>query len=91
MTWPCCTRITGEYAKAEPLYPLRVCRRFVAPSIPTSRLSLGNLGTLYQDMGEFAKAEPLLQEALRIRQKVLGQNFPTRRTASIDWPDCTGI
>ena len=30
-------------------------------------------------MGEYAKAEPLFQEALRIRQKVLGQNIPTRR------------
>ena len=27
-------------------------------------------------MGEYAKAEPLLQEALRIRQKVLGPEHP---------------
>jgi tetratricopeptide (TPR) repeat protein len=27
---------------------------------------------LYQDMGEYAKAEPLFQEASRIDQKVLG-------------------
>jgi len=31
---------------------------------------------LYQDMGEYAKAEPLYQEALRIRQKVLGSEHP---------------
>ena len=32
-------------------------------------------------MGEYAKAEPLYQEALQIKQKVLGQNIPTRRTS----------
>ena len=31
---------------------------------------------LYQAMGEYAKAEPLFQEALRIRQKVLGPEHP---------------
>jgi len=31
---------------------------------------------LYLEVGEYAKAEPLLQEALRIRQKVLGSEHP---------------
>jgi tetratricopeptide (TPR) repeat protein len=31
---------------------------------------------LYQDIGEYAKAEPLYQEALRIRRKVLGSEHP---------------
>ena len=31
---------------------------------------------LYQDMHDYAKAEPLYQEALRIRQKVLGVKHP---------------
>jgi tetratricopeptide (TPR) repeat protein len=31
---------------------------------------------LYQDIHEYAKAEPLYQEALRIRQKVLGPEHP---------------
>jgi tetratricopeptide (TPR) repeat protein len=31
---------------------------------------------LYQDMGEYAKAKPFLQEALRIHQKVLGLEHP---------------
>ena len=45
-------------------------------NIPTRRPSLNNLAVLYQDMGEYAKAEPLYQEALRIRQKVLGPEHP---------------
>jgi hypothetical protein len=41
-------------------------------------------------MGEYAKAEPLYQEALRISgRRFLGQNIPTRRLASITWPSCT--
>jgi len=38
--------------------------------------SLNNLAELYHTMGEYAKAEPLLEEALRIRQKVLGKEHP---------------
>jgi CHAT domain-containing protein len=37
---------------------------------------LNNLGVLYQDMGELAKAEPLYQQTLRIRQKMLGPDHP---------------
>jgi tetratricopeptide (TPR) repeat protein len=33
---------------------------------------LEKLGALYRNMGEYSKAEPLYQEALRIQQKVLG-------------------
>ena len=43
--------------------------------------SLNNLAELYQDMGEYAKAEPLYQEALRIRQKVLGPEHPDTATS----------
>ena len=32
-------------------------------------------------MGEYAKAEPLYQEALRIRQKVLGPEHPDTATS----------
>jgi tetratricopeptide (TPR) repeat protein len=40
-----------------------------------------SLGKLYHAMGEYAKAEPLLQEALRIRQKVLGSEHPDTVTS----------
>jgi tetratricopeptide (TPR) repeat protein len=38
----------------------------------STAISLNNLGLLYRTMGAYAKAEPLFQEALRIRQKILG-------------------
>ena len=38
--------------------------------------SLNNLAGLYETVGDYAKAEPLLQEALRIQQKVLGPERP---------------
>ena len=43
---------------------------------PSTALSLGSLASLYWAMGEYAKAEPLNQEALRIQQKVLGSEHP---------------
>ena len=47
-------------------------RRSLALEHPDTATSLNNLAVLYHDMREYAKAEPLYQEALRIRQKVLG-------------------
>ena len=35
--------------------------------------SLNNMAELYEAMGDYAKAEPLFNEALEIRQKVLGR------------------
>jgi tetratricopeptide (TPR) repeat protein len=34
--------------------------------------TLDNLGHLYFDTGQYAKAEPLYQRALKIREKILG-------------------
>jgi tetratricopeptide (TPR) repeat protein len=39
---------------------------------PDVATSLSNLAELYYAMGEYPKAEPLFEEALRIRRKVLG-------------------
>ena len=38
--------------------------------------SLNNLAALYQDMGDYAKAEPLFRQALEIRKQALGENHP---------------
>jgi CHAT domain-containing protein len=43
--------------------------------------SLNNLAKLYDEMGEYVKAEPLYQEALRIYQKVLGSEHPDTATS----------
>jgi len=48
---------------------------------PGTAQSLNYLGELYQAMSEYAKAEPLLQEALRIRQKALGSEHPDTATS----------
>ncbi|MCH7725661.1 MAG: CHAT domain-containing protein [Planctomycetes bacterium] len=39
---------------------------------PDTALSLNNLGSLYQLMGDYANAEPLHQKSLEINRKVLG-------------------
>ena len=38
--------------------------------------SLNNLAVLYQDMGQYAKAEPLFQRSLEIREAKLGKDHP---------------
>jgi CHAT domain-containing protein len=48
----------------------------LGPEHPSTAVNLQNLATLYDAMGEYAKAEPLSQEALRILQKVLGPEHP---------------
>ena len=47
-----------------------------APEQPETAEALNNLGFLFQKIDDYAKAEPLFQEALRIRQKVLGSEHP---------------
>jgi tetratricopeptide (TPR) repeat protein len=41
---------------------------------PHYATSLNNLGTLYRETGDFTAAEPLLKEALAIRERVLGRD-----------------
>src|SRR5260221_10565060 len=44
-------------------------------------LHLSNLAWLYALMGSYEKAEPLFQDALEIRKKVLGEDNPTYATS----------
>ena len=92
ITWPCCTRRWASTPKPNRSTRKRSgsTRRSLGQNIPTRRHSLNNLAELYQAMGEYAKAEPLLQEALRIRQKVLGPEHPDTATASTTWPAVSG-
>src|SRR5271165_6468823 len=50
-------------------------------NIPTRREALIRLAELYEDMSRYAEAEPLYQEALKIRQKVLGPEHPDTATS----------
>src|SRR5271165_1526667 len=68
----------GKYQEAIPLAEkaVELARRVRGPEDPETATSLNNLGELYSNMHQYAKAEALLQEALRIRQKVLGREHP---------------
>ena len=46
------------------------------PNHPDYATSLHNLAFLYKNMGRYAAAEPLFQQALEIRKDVLGENHP---------------
>src|SRR5207248_2734284 len=48
---------------------------------PQTANVLNDLGQLYLSMGDYAKAEPLLQRAVRIREKALGPDHPHTATA----------
>jgi len=51
-------------------------RRTRTPEHPEIAATLNGLATLYTQIGDKAKAEPLFREALEIRTKVLGENHP---------------
>ncbi len=48
---------------------------------PDYATSLNNLAMLYQAMGAFDKAEPLMKQALEITKKALGENHPDYATS----------
>jgi hypothetical protein len=56
-------------------------QKVLGPEHPKTVTNLNNLTTLYADMGEYAKAEPLYEEALRIRQKVFGTEHLSTATS----------
>jgi tetratricopeptide (TPR) repeat protein len=61
----------GKYQEAIPIAEraLEMAKRARGPEQPETADALNNLGFLFQKTGDYAKAEPLYQEALRIAQK----------------------
>ena len=57
----------GRYVKAEPLYQrsLKMRESKLGPDHSDVASSLNNLADLYEDMGQYAKAEPLTSGASR--------------------------
>ena len=47
---------------------------------PDTAESLNDLALLYDQMEDYAKAEPLFQQALQIDRKVLGEEHPETAT-----------
>ena len=66
-----------DYANAEPLFvrSLRI-REEIQPDDPATAATLESLGGLYVCIWETAKAEPLLQRALKIQTRSLPANHP---------------
>jgi tetratricopeptide (TPR) repeat protein len=53
----------------------------LGPEHPDVATSLNNLAALYHNQGQYAKAEPLYQRALAIREKALGAEHPKVATS----------
>src|SRR6266478_2090137 len=54
----------------------KYCEKVLGPENPDTAISLNSLAELYRKMGDYAKAEPLHQRALKIREKTLGLDHP---------------
>lgn len=52
----------------------------LGPDHPDTATALHNLAALYDEIGNYAKAEPLYQRALKIREKALGPDHPDTAT-----------
>ena len=69
----------GKYQEAIPIAEraVELTKRTRGPEDPATATELNNLGVLFGEIGDYAKAESLIQEALRIRQKILGPHLDT--------------
>jgi CHAT domain-containing protein/Tfp pilus assembly protein PilF len=71
-------RITGQHARAEPLF--RSSLRIREASLPRDHFlvaqPLSGLALVYQDLGQYRRAEPLLQRCLKITEAGRGENHP---------------
>jgi CHAT domain-containing protein len=59
---------------------LEIRRRALGENHPDYATSLNNLALLYEDIGDYTRAEPLLKQAMEIRRKTLGENHPDYAT-----------
>ena len=73
----------GRYEQAVPIaIEVRdLIRTAVGEDDPTYAGSLSDLGRLYQEMGDYARAEPPLRRAAEIRFAVLGEDHPEYATS----------
>jgi tetratricopeptide (TPR) repeat protein len=73
----------GKYQEAIPIAEraVELANRVYGPENLGMAQSLNNLALVYQDMGEYAKAETLYQETLRICQKLPGREHPDTATS----------
>ena len=76
-------RHEGRTADAVPLLEesIAIRRRAVGDGHPALAPALGQLGQVYNQLGDLGRAEPLLRESLTIRQRVYGEGHPDTQTA----------
>jgi CHAT domain-containing protein len=55
---------------------MRIDKESLGENHPDYGTDLNNLAQLYQDMGRYEQAEPLMKEAMRIDKESLGENHP---------------
>jgi len=73
----------AAYSAARPLAEraLAIREKALGPEHPATAVSLNNLASLLQDLGDLAAARTLFERALAIREKALGSEHPdTNRT-----------
>ncbi|PWT82250.1 MAG: hypothetical protein C5B58_08550, partial [Acidobacteria bacterium] len=54
----------------------KIREKALGPDHPDTATALNNLALLYQSLGDYAKAEPLYQRALKIAERALGPDHP---------------
>ena len=57
----------------------KISEKALGPDHPDTATSLNNLAELYRSMGDYAKAEPLYQRALKIRRESARPRSPRHR------------
>jgi hypothetical protein len=68
---------------------LRIQRKVLGAEHPETATTLNNLGELYQDAGEYDKAEPFLIQRSGSGKRSLDWIIPTPPRASTTWRCCT--
>jgi Flp pilus assembly protein TadD len=70
-----------ETARSQALEVVSIRRQILGTAHPDYASSLNDLACLYQALGDYARAEPLLREARHIRKQALGAAHPRYATS----------
>ena len=71
----------GKFSEATPIAQefLELSEKALGPDHPDTATALNNLAVLYRSMGDYAKAEPLYQRAVKIRRESARPRSPRYR------------
>jgi tetratricopeptide (TPR) repeat protein/transcriptional regulator with XRE-family HTH domain len=79
------SHVQGKYSQAEALYQrsLMLFRKYGVPKSPYTAESLHDMACFYQEQGQVEKARTFYQEALAIREQVLGFDHPKTKATRV--------